>query len=78
MSDGEGQENQAIKGYCREIEKPYFRLTSAPDPSEVRPEVILYEALSMLKKKWEKKSSDYKYIDDQFRSLRQDLTVQHI
>jgi len=32
----------------------------------------------MLKKKWEKKTADYKYIDDQFRSLRQDLTVQHI
>jgi len=70
MSNDEGAENQAIKGYSREIEKPYFRLTSAPDPSEVRPEIILAESLAMLKKKWDKKSSDYKYIDDQFRSLR--------
>jgi hypothetical protein len=32
----------------------------------------------MLISKWEKKRADYKYIDDQFRSLRQDLTVQRI
>lgn len=67
-----------IKGTCTVVEKSYFRLTSAPDPSEVRPETVLNEALTMLKSKWENKRSDYKYIDDQFRSLRQDLTVQRI
>ena len=71
-------EQIVVKGTCMQIEKPYFRLTSAPDASEVRPEHILKEALHMLKEKWRRKSADYKYIDDQFRSLRQDLTVQHI
>lgn len=59
-----------IKGICQIVEKSYFRLTSAPDPSEVRPEPVLQEALSMLISKWDKKRADYKYIDDQFRSLR--------
>ena len=52
------------------IEKSYFRLTSTPDPSEVRPEPVLQEALKMLATKREERSADYKYMDDQFRSLR--------
>jgi len=60
------------------VEKSYFRLTQAPDPSEVRPEPVLMEALKMLESKWHNRKADYKYVDDQFRSLRQDLTVQRI
>lgn len=60
----------AIKGTCTQIEKTYFRLTSAPDPSEVRPEPVLRQTLAMLKQKWADQKADYKYIDDQFRSLR--------
>lgn len=41
-----------LQGTCTNLEKPYFRLTRAPDPSEVRPEHILTKTLSMLKKKW--------------------------
>lgn len=67
-----------IKGTCMTVEKSYFRLTQAPDPSEVRPEPVLMEALKMLESKWNGKRADYKYIDDQFRSMRQDLTVQRI
>jgi hypothetical protein len=47
-----------------QIEKSFFRLTSAVDPSDVRPEHILKEAFSMLKKKWRNRSATYKYIDD--------------
>lgn len=54
----------AIKGTCTQIEKTYFRLTSAPDPSEVRPEPVLRQALVMLKQKWADQKADYKYIDD--------------
>ena len=38
---------------------------------------MLEKTLEFLKKKW-KKENNYSYICDQFKSLRQDLTVQHI
>ena len=71
-------ESPTVKGTSIILEKPYFRLTQAPDPNEVRPLDILKKSLTLLQTKWRNKSNDYKYIDDQFRSLRQDLTVQHI
>lgn len=43
----------------------------------MRPEPILAKALELLKKKY-KEGADYLYMLDQFKSLRQDLTVQHI
>ena len=60
------------------MEKHYYRLTSAPDPADVRPEPVLKQALKLLKSKWENKTAEYTYLDNQFRSLRQDLTVQRI
>ncbi|KAH0544299.1 hypothetical protein FGG08_001562 [Glutinoglossum americanum] len=66
-----------IVGRCQELEKKYFRLTSAPNPDVVRPLPVLQKTLEVLKKKW-KKENNYSYICDQFKSLRQDLTVQHI
>lgn len=64
-----------IKGTSTIVEKHYYRLTSAPDPADVRPEPVLKQALKLLKSKWENKTETYLYMDDQFRSLRQDLTV---
>lgn len=66
-----------VIGRCQTLEKKYFRLTSAPNPDTVRPLSVLQKALDLLKKKW-KKEGNYGYICDQFKSLRQDLTVQHI
>ncbi|EED18294.1 SAC3/GANP domain protein [Talaromyces stipitatus ATCC 10500] len=66
-----------IVGRCQDLEKRYFRLTSAPNPDVVRPLPILEKTLDFLKKKW-RKENNYGYICDQFKSLRQDLTVQHI
>lgn len=66
-----------ITGTCENLEKMYLRLTMAPDPSTVRPERVLKQTLAMLEKKW-REAPDYKYTCDQFKSLRQDLTVQHI
>ena len=73
----------AIKGTCQELEKSYFRLTSAPHPSTVRPEPVLRKALTRLtnlivEEKKENGSVNYFYFLDQFKGLRQDLTVQHI
>lgn len=53
-----------IKGTCQIIEKSYFRLTSAPDPADVRPEEILNLALKMMSKKWKNGEADYRYIDE--------------
>ena len=67
----------SVVGTCQELEKKYFRLTAAPISSKVRPEYILRQTLELLKKKW-KYEGNYSYICDQFKSMRQDLTVQHI
>ncbi|KAJ9606932.1 hypothetical protein H2200_008943 [Cladophialophora chaetospira] len=66
-----------IIGRSQKLEKNYFRLTSAPNPDDVRPLEVLRKTLELLKKKW-RSEANYVYICDQFKSLRQDLTVQHI
>ncbi|KAK6509861.1 hypothetical protein TWF481_004590 [Arthrobotrys musiformis] len=66
-----------IVGRATNLEKRYLRLTSAPDPDTVRPLPVLEKTLELLKSKW-KAENNYSYICDQFKSLRQDLTVQHI
>lgn len=66
-----------VVGTCEVLEKRYLRLTSAPNPAVVRPQRILAQTLDLLKKKW-RKESNYSYICDQFKSMRQDLTVQRI
>lgn len=66
-----------VVGRSQDLEKKYFRLTSAPNPDTVRPLAVLEKTLDLLKRKW-KQENNYSYICDQFKSLRQDLTVQHI
>ncbi|EAQ87559.1 hypothetical protein CHGG_04178 [Chaetomium globosum CBS 148.51] len=66
-----------VVGTCQDLEKRYLRLTAAPKPSQVRPPHILRQTLELLKKRW-KKDQNYSYICDQFKSMRQDLTVQRI
>lgn len=69
--------NIPIIGRSTQLEKQYLRLTAAADPNTVRPLHILKQTLELLKKKW-KDEQNYSYICDQFKSMRQDLTVQHI
>ncbi|ORE09820.1 hypothetical protein BCV72DRAFT_247976 [Rhizopus microsporus var. microsporus] len=69
--------SDTIIGTSTKLEKQYLRLTSAPDPSTVRPLHILKQTLQLLRDKW-KSEQNYTYICDQFKSMRQDLTVQRI
>ncbi|XXG94344.1 hypothetical protein Hte_000598 [Hypoxylon texense] len=66
-----------IVGLNQTLLKKYFRLTSEPKAKDVRPLYILVQTLELLKKKW-RQEANYNFICDQFKSMRQDLTVQHI
>ncbi|EGG08121.1 uncharacterized protein MELLADRAFT_47804 [Melampsora larici-populina 98AG31] len=70
-------DQDTIVGYAQRVEKPYLRLTAAPNPAEVRPLEVCKLTLDHLKNKW-RSESNYNWICDQFKSLRQDLTVQRI
>lgn len=75
--DAEPKSQGPVVGLSQTLEKRYFRLTSAPKPAEVRPLPVLKSMMTLLRKKW-KSEHNYTYACDQFKSLRQDLTVQHI
>ncbi|KAJ4324014.1 hypothetical protein N0V94_001514 [Neodidymelliopsis sp. IMI 364377] len=66
-----------VVGTNMALEKSYFRLTAPPKAETVRPLPVLEKTLAMLTKKW-RAEKNYNYICNQFKSLRQDLTVQHI
>jgi hypothetical protein len=68
----------SVVGSCKNLEKRYLRLTSAPDPALVRPEPVLARWLDHLTKLWNQREKDWKYIEDQMRAIRQDLTVQNL
>lgn len=70
-------DRDTVVGLSTRLEKSYLRLTSAPDPKTVRPLPILQQTLELLKKKW-RTEAHYAYVCDQFKSMRQDLTVQRI
>jgi hypothetical protein len=75
--DEDEMTNAPVIGTNGNLEKSYFRLTAPPKPETVRPLQVLEKTLSMLRQKW-KSEKNYNYICNQFKSLRQDLTVQHI
>lgn len=66
-----------ITGTGTFLEKSYLRLTSIPDPSSVRSEAVLKKSVEFVKQKW-KQGAPWNYVTDQFKSIRQDLTVQGI
>ncbi|EGD89404.1 hypothetical protein H112_03025 [Trichophyton rubrum D6] len=76
-SQSSNQHAGPIVGRSTQLEKRYLRLTAAPNPDNVRPLPVLRKTLDLLKRRW-KQENNYGYICDQFKSMRQDLTVQHI
>jgi len=86
--DLDALEGLVVKGTSTKLEKGYLRLTSAPNPAEVRPEQVLRQALGRIiaitagRQPWPasagKESQHYFYLNDQLKAIRQDLTVQHI
>lgn len=66
-----------IVGTCEDIFKDYFRLCAPPEAKNVRPLRVLRKTLDALITRW-KADNNYNYICGQFKSLRQDITVQRI
>ncbi|KAJ7739080.1 SAC3/GANP/Nin1/mts3/eIF-3 p25 family-domain-containing protein [Mycena maculata] len=66
-----------IVGTSTEIFKDYLRLMTEPKPEQIRPYAILQQTLPELKKRFRERAP-YNWICSQFKSLRQDLTVQRI
>ncbi|PNS16349.1 hypothetical protein CAC42_6456 [Sphaceloma murrayae] len=66
-----------VIGTNQSLEKAYFRLTAPPKPETVRPLEVLKKSIDLVITKW-KSQHNYTYVCDQFKSIRQDLTVQHI
>ncbi|KAJ1605932.1 putative SAC3/GANP/Rpn12p [Cryptosporidium canis] len=86
-----GRSTEKIVGLSTDLEKQYLRLTSCPDPNLVRPESVLKKSLDFVYGNYlnysssqassssqKQKKYDWKYLEEQFRSIRQDLTVQGI
>ena len=67
-----------IKGVSNKLEKQYLRLTSAPNPSQIRPLQVLKKALEHVLTMHVSDPDDYAPVCEQFKSIRQDLKVQGI
>ncbi|KAL7571812.1 hypothetical protein ACA910_002898 [Epithemia clementina (nom. ined.)] len=67
----------ALVGRNANLEKPYLRLTTFPDPDHVRPLPVLVKALAHIKNTY-LTEEDFEWANEQLKSVRQDLTVQRI
>lgn len=65
----------SLVGTCTSLEKAYVRPSSAPQMMNVRPVEVLQKSFIAC---ISKPKAELSYISDQLKSIRQDLTVQHI
>lgn len=70
--------NKPVIGRCCILEKKYLRLTSNPNPENIRPLSVLEKAYDLILYKYSNEGATYQYLCDQFKSMRQDLKVQII
>ena len=67
----------ALRGKSAELEKSYTRLTALPNAADVRPLHVLRQSFELVTSRWASER-DYVYACDMLKSIRQDLTVQHL
>ncbi|KRX07027.1 hypothetical protein PPERSA_07190 [Pseudocohnilembus persalinus] len=72
------KQERNIVGINQNLTKTYVRSMQEPEISEIRPEQVLKKSLKHILTKWKNQEVDYNYMQDQFRSIRQDLVVQRI
>ena len=73
---GDFELDYTVVGTCGIVPKKYLRLTSAPDPTAVRPEPVLREAVAMVKERYEgfgdeRGQDQYIFLWEQMKSIRQ-------
>jgi len=81
--DGDITLDFTVVGTSQTLEKKYLRLTSAPNPNTVRPEPVLHKTIALIREKYEgfgdeRGQTEYIYLWEQMKSVRQDLTVQRV
>mmetsp|Transcript_14054 Transcript_14054/g.21944 ORF Transcript_14054/g.21944 Transcript_14054/m.21944 type:complete len:469 (+) Transcript_14054:236-1642(+) len=64
-----------LVGTCKDLEKPYLRLTDFPKAEDVRPLEILVKSLAHIKTRYVE-TEYFEWANEQLKSLRQDITVQ--
>lgn len=65
-------------GFSQALEKSFLRLTSEPNPANVRPQLVLQRSLPFVLNRYYSENLLYVYINDQLKAIRQDLTIQHL
>ncbi|ANQ09277.1 SAC3/GNAP family-related protein [Plasmodium coatneyi] len=69
--------NKNFVGLCKSIQKFFFRLTSLPERKNVRSFSVIKCTYAYVLHKYNQ-DRNYKYINEQFRSMRQDMNIQNI
>ena len=72
----EGSTSKLV-GKSTALEKPYMRLTTFPKEENVRPLHVLKKSLQHIKSQYIQEE-DFEWANEQLKSVRQDITVQHL